>query len=284
MAMTVLWPWGFLALPLVALAAAWAMRRPALRITPVSSLTLWAKALEALPASAARSARRVTAAWVLLLCGAAAAALALAGPMWQGGGAARRVAVAVCPSAELGEQGEAALRGAAAALLDRLDAADRVVLVLPTALGGGGDPVTPAEAAARVAKLSRLPAAAAELTVPAAADVQHTYRFVAATLPADDGPHVTTVALPARPGAVTLDALAAEPVGAPTGGVEVLAAVRNHSGEAKTGDVEIVATDAGDGGRWSRRYGPGRRGSGRNSTAGRLAGWWRGRRRSRRSP
>ncbi len=68
--MTLQWPWGLIALPVVLAAAVWALRRRMQRIARVSSLGLWREALAALPASATRSARRVTAAWVVLLASA----------------------------------------------------------------------------------------------------------------------------------------------------------------------------------------------------------------------
>jgi len=236
--MALLWPWGLIGLAAVAAAAALALRRPLQRIVPVSSLALWERALASLPAGAARSGRRVSAAWILLLVGAAAAVLAVCRPVWLAGSPARRVALAVCPAAELGEDGREALRASARALLGRLDGRDGVVLVLPAAAGPTVGPLAAPEAARRIEDLALLPAAGASLTLPEAPDVQHVYRLQPATLPAGGGPDVTTIALPARPGELTLDAFAAAAVA--DGRAEAFCAVRNHT-DRPLGGAAVVA-------------------------------------------
>ncbi len=240
--MTLTWPWGLLSLSLVAAAAFWALRRPVQRTVPVSSLELWTRTLDALPASAKRSARRLTPAWALLLAGALAAGLALARPAWRAAAPARRLAVAVCPAAELGPEGLKSLRDSAAALLGRLGPGDRVRLILPAALGGAGEPAAPEQAARRVAGLKLLAASAEDLALPDAADdVQHVYRFVPATLAPPEGPRATTIPLPAVPGEVTIDAFAAEPLA--EGGVEAFLALRNHAGRRVAGTAVIGTGD-----------------------------------------
>ncbi|KKK86841.1 hypothetical protein LCGC14_2759220, partial [marine sediment metagenome] len=189
MSMTLIWPWGLLSLLVVAAAAVVAMRRPLQRVMPVSSLRLWREAAAALGPAASRRARRVTAAWLLLLAGAVAAALALSRPVWYTSRPARRIALAVYPGAELGQTGQKALVRSAKALLARLAPADGVRLILPTVLGGATGRLTPDEAADRIGQLDLLPAPAARLTLPAGAeDVGHLYRFAPATLAMTDGP------------------------------------------------------------------------------------------------
>jgi len=242
--MELLWPWGLAALAPVVAAALRALRRPLHQAAPVGSLRLWVKALDALGSSRARPTRRASAAWIALLAGATAAALALSRPVWHTQSPARRIAVAVYPGAELGDDGAAALRRSGEALLGRLGPADRVRLVLPTILGGASDWLTPADAAARVRALAPLPLPAGALDLPEAADdVGHVYRFAPATLALPDAAAATTIALPARPGAVTLDAFGV--AGARAGAVQVFAAVRNHTGQTRRGEL-IVRRDGQD--------------------------------------
>ena len=136
--MTFLWPWTFVALMPVAAVAAWVLFRPRRRVAVVGTLALWQRALDALDTASRRRTRRVTAAWVALLAGAVAAVLAGAGPEYHATAPARRVAVAVHPSAELGKRGLEEMRTAVAGLLDRLGPKGRVQLVLPTVAGGAG--------------------------------------------------------------------------------------------------------------------------------------------------
>jgi len=238
-----LWPWGFVALAPVAAAALWALRRPLHQAAPVGSLRLWLKTLDALGPSAAKPTRRASAAWVALLAGAAAGALALSRPVWHAQSPARRIAVAVWCGAELGDDGAKALRQSAEALLTRLDPRDRVRLVLPTIMGRASDWLTPADAAARARGLQPLPVRAAALDLPEAEGAAHVYRFAPATFALPDAPAATTIALPARPGAVTLDAVGVAP--AATGKVQVFAAVRNHTDQTRRGEM-IVRRDGQD--------------------------------------
>ncbi|MCY2926186.1 MAG: BatA domain-containing protein [Planctomycetota bacterium] len=144
--MTFTWPFWFWAMSLVAAAALWAMFRPSRKHVVVASLSLWQEALAATPL-AGRRARRISWSWLLLLAGAVAGVTALAGPVVRPEAAARRVAIALRPSAELGgPAGLGELRHAVGALLDRLSGNDRVQLLLPAAAGGGGQWVSPAQA------------------------------------------------------------------------------------------------------------------------------------------
>jgi len=245
--MELAWPWGLVSLLPILAAAVWAMRRPLHRVVRVSSLRLWERALEALGPSAARRARRVTAAWVVLLAAAAVAGVALSRPRWHRARPARRVAVAVVPSAELGPAGIAAMKAGARVLLGRLDAVDRVRFILPAAAGGASEFLAPAEAARRIGQIEPLPVPADELRPIAAPDVQHVYRLAAATLPAADAAGVTTIALPAVPGEVTIDAFGVDPL--PGGAAEVFVALRNHADRRRRGAIRL----AGETGRDLRR-------------------------------
>jgi hypothetical protein len=152
---------------------------------------------------------------------------------------ARRIAIAVWPSAELAGLEQDTLGKIAHTFLQRLSDTDRVRLVLPTVLGGSSDFISPDEAARRISEIQPLPVAAEDLTLPVMGeDVQHTYRFAPATLKLEDGPGITTIALPARPGNVTIDAFAVSGVG--KGTVQVFVALRNHTSEVRQGTVSIT--------------------------------------------
>ena len=150
MSLVLHWPWALTSLAAVAAAAFIAARRPLHRVVPVGSLRLWEKALAALGPSAARRARRLTAAWVALLAGAVLASVALSRPVLFGRKPARRISLALYPGAELGRTGRGALAQGARRLLGRLAPADRVRLLLPAVLGGATEPLSPAEAARRI--------------------------------------------------------------------------------------------------------------------------------------
>jgi len=204
-------PWALWLLLPLAVVAAWVLFRPARREVVVGSLRLWRQAREALSAEARRR-RRVNLAWVLLLAGGVAGVLACAGwtlrPERQG----RSVAVVLVPSAEFADA-MFELRQAADALLNRLDANDRVYVVAPrwalpdhatspaAPAGAGETPasraVSPARAKELVASLRPVPVSAAtlrdELVPPAEAD--HVYVI---------GPH------PAPPDAARVSHMAAE--------------------------------------------------------------------------
>ena len=244
--MQFLYPWALLSLLPIVAAAFWALRRPMQKVMPVGSLRLWERAVASL-GPAARKSRYLTASWLLLLAGAAAAGIALSRPVYYAEAPARRVAIAVWPSAELAGLPEGTLAEAAGAFLRRLSPEDRVRLILPTALGsstrlttGGSDEfITPRAAARRINEIPPLPVAAEDLTLPTGGkDVQHLYRFAPATLKMEDGPGITTIALPARPGNVTFDAFAVSGVGEKS--VQVFAAVRNHAAGPKRGEVAIA--------------------------------------------
>ncbi len=236
--MQFLFPWALLSLLLVAAAAFWSLRRPMQKVMSVGSLRLWERAVESL-GPAARKSRRLTAAWWLLLAGAAAAAVAMSRPIYYAESPARRIDVAMYPSAELAGLPEGTLGEITGAFLRRLAPTDRVRLILPTTLGGMSDFISPDEAARRVGRMRPLPTAAEDLTLPAGdQSVQRLYRFAPATLKTEDGPGITTIALPARPGDVTIDAFAVSAVGEEA--VQVFVAVRNHADGPKRGEVVIT--------------------------------------------
>jgi len=244
-------PWFLLALLPVAAVAAWVLYRPGRELAVVATLSLWRQALDALDRTVRRRARRVTVAWVLLLAGAVAAVLAGAGPLLRRAAPSRRVAVSICPSAELGRQGGEAVRLAAGKLLDRLSANDRVQVVLPTLLGGATGWLSPEQAQARLAELQAVPVPTAELTLPEAdAGAQHVYRIVPAGSDFAVGPNVTNIELPTAVGEVTIEAVGAELL--PDGRVRVLAALGNRSGADRRVSV-LLATGDGAGGALSPR-------------------------------
>jgi len=69
--------------------------------------------------------------------------------------------------------------------------------------------------------------------------VQHLYRFAPATLELKDGPRSTTIALPAHPGDVTIDAFAVASAGG-GGSVEALVALRNHTAARRQGELLLA--------------------------------------------
>ncbi len=244
--------WALLSLLPIAAAAFWALRRPMHKVIPVGSLRLWQRALDSL-GPAAKKTRRLSASWWMLLAGAVAAGIALSQPVHYAESPARRIAVTIWPSAELAGLEHDTLGKITRAFLQRLSDADRVRLVLPTVLGGStrlttgetSDFISPDEAARRISEIHPLPVAAEDLTLPTEGeDVQHTYRFAPATLKLEDGPDSTTIALPAKPGDVTIDAFAVETVNlmtsSPEPSVQIFIAVRNHTNEPKRGEVGIT--------------------------------------------
>ncbi len=239
-------PGWLLGLLLVAAVAAWALFRPSRRLAVVGSLSLWQKALDALDRSARRSSRRVTASWALLLAGTAAAVVGLARPGWYAEAPGRRVAVGVYASAELDRR---ELVGTAAALLDRLGAADRVQLLRPMMLGGAGTYLRPDEARRALATVPLLPVRAEELAMPAPdPDVQHTYLFVAAGTGVQGGPRISVIELPGRLPAVTFDAVGAAPL--PGGSVQLFLALRNQRSRMQRTWVRAEAPGAGGAAPW----------------------------------
>ncbi len=224
----------------VAAAAFWALRRPMHKVIPVGSLRLWQRTFESL-GPAAKKTRRISAAWLMLLAGATAAGIALSQPVFYSEAPARRIAIAIWPSAELtwlGDEEHETLGEITHAFLQRLSDNDRVRLILPTVLGGTSDFISPHEATLRAYKVRTLPVAAEDLTLPVmSGDVQHTYRFAAATLKLEDGPNTTTIALPVRPGNVTIDAFAVRYIGEKN--VQVFVALRNHMAEPQQGMVIV---------------------------------------------
>ena len=216
--MELLWPISLVGLAPAVVVALWALMRPGRQEAVVGSLAVWQKALAALDRSAKRSSRRISAGWLLLLAGAVAALLGLSRPVVQTHGQARHVAIALTPSAELGDAGLAQMTAAAEALLARLAPGDRVQLILPECLGGAAPAASPQEARERIARLGLLAAPADKLTMPPApGDIQRVYRFAPAGLAAPAGPRTTTIAVAENLPAVTIDAIGAAPIGTAAG-------------------------------------------------------------------
>jgi hypothetical protein len=244
--MVFIWPLSLVGLIVAAAVAAWALIRPGRQEAIVGSLAVWQKALASLDRSAKRSSRRISAAWLMLLAGAVAGILGLARPVFQTAGQARDVAVSIVVSAELGPQGLADMTAAARRLLGRLDAHDRVRLVLPAELGGSTGPLSPAEAGQRIAKLPLLAAAAADISMTVdPQDVQHVYRFVPACLPPRGGPETTLIAIGDHLADLTIDAIGAVALppdaGGQSGQVELYVAVRNNADSPLAARVRVEA-------------------------------------------
>jgi len=231
-----------IALMPVALAAAWVLWRPMRRTATVPALSLWQQAAASLAGEGRRHQRRVKTAWVCLLCGAAAAAVALARPTLHATAPQRHVVVAVYPSAELAGDGGAAIRRAAHRLLARLSAADRVQLVLPDVLGGRTDWLSPAQARRRIDALPILPARADELSVhiPPAGEAP-TIILAPASAGLTGGGNVSLVELPTALPAVTVDRIGA--VELPDGGMQVFVALQNHADEPIPVTMRVEALD-----------------------------------------
>jgi len=234
-----LWPGSLFSLALVGAVAAWALFRPSRRLAVVGSLELWAEALAALGRSARTRSRRITASWVLLLAGAVAAGLGLARPVVHTESPARRLAISVCPSAELGRSGET-LRQAVGGLLDRLDAGDRVRILRPAVLGGPTDWLTVAAARRVMGQVPVLPAPAEDVTVPRADDVGGLIaHFVPAGHAGTGGGRVAYVELPSRLPPSRIESLGAADVGGGT--AQLFVSIRNDGPAVWNGPVRVAA-------------------------------------------
>ncbi|HUU59980.1 MAG TPA: hypothetical protein VMZ50_10575 [Phycisphaerae bacterium] len=242
---TVVHPWVLLGLVAVAAVGAWALFRPGRLLVAVGTLSLWQRAVDSLSRSARQRSRKVSLGWLLLLGGAVAAVLAAARPVHFSEGKARRVAIALYPSAEIASpQGMDDLRRAAAGLLDRLDERDRVQLLLPSAFGAAAAWLSVPEARKELRWVSALPARGDELILPPPdGAAQHVYCFVPAGVEAKTpaGPGSSVIEIPPRAPPATFDAFAAEPLAA--GGVQVFAAIRNHRSSPWSGELRIGAAD-----------------------------------------
>lgn len=258
--MILLYPWALLGLIPIISAAIWALARPTRQVVIVSSLRLWKETIESL-GSTARKARRITIGWVCLLIGALCAIVAVSRPLYYSHRPARTVAIAIYPSAEIAAvDGENILAKTVADFLHRLSPTDRVRVILPTILAEDTDKskafLTPQQAIKKIREIKPLPVPAEKLTLPEALreDIQHVYRFAPACLPEVNGRKITTIALPATPGEVTIDAFTATAYQSSSQGVsagELFIALRNHTAETITG--KILITDA-DGGKWESSF------------------------------
>jgi len=257
--MELLYPWCLAALAAVAAVAAWAWFRPGSQLVVVPSLWLWRQAAETAHRDSRRSRRRVSPSWLLLLVGAVAAVLAGAQPVLRSQAPARSIAMVLYPSAEIAsDEGMAELRRAATGLLERLDASDRVQVVLPVSAGVRPDDgwLSPAEARAAVESLRPLPLPARLLTFPPIGpQADHVYR-IAASLDVAGGGRSTTVSLTPQLGPASLDAAAACPAdgtAGPSGLADVLISVANHLKQNWTGRVVLSAAGVGGDGKVTLR-------------------------------
>jgi len=245
--MVLIWPGSLFGLILAGAVAGWALFHPSRRQAVVASLSLWREALEALDRSARRSARRITASWLLLLSGAVAAIFGLARPVVHSQGLGRRISVAVYPSAELaGGKGPAALKEAVGALLDRLGPRDRAQLLRPALLGGQSGHLPIDEAREELDAVELLPVPASEMLLPdASPKSRHTYRFVPAGTDVPGGARVSIIELPAELPAVTVDAAGAAEVA--EGKVQLLVSLKSHLHSPWAGRVSVLAPRGDDG-------------------------------------
>jgi len=240
--MVLIWPGSLLGLILVGAVAAWALFRPGQQLAVVGSLSIWKQAMASLDRTGRRG-RRVSWSWLALLAGATAGLLALARPVLHSRAPGRRVSMAVCPGAQLGESPEP-LRRAVRAMLGRLSAGDRVRLLRPAALGGPTGWLSPSQAGAELDALAVLPVPAEVLTVLEPGDSgRHTYHFAPAGTPVDVGPRATLIELPTARPAVSIDAVGAAEL---TGGrAQVLVTLRNRGEVPWAGRVSIAGSSGG---------------------------------------
>ena len=239
--MTFHWPWALSGLVVVAGVAIWSLFRPGRQLVVVASLSLWQKAVDALDRSAKRRSRLVTASWVLLLAGAVAAVVAAAGPAVRTARPIRRIAVEVFPSAEIASKkamGE--LRGAATALLDRLNEHDRVRLAVA---GRPAQWMSSTEARRQISDILPLAATVHAMdAAPIASGVQHTIRFAPAGVRDAGGPNVSIVAISHDLPPVTLDAIGAAAL--PDGRMQLYVALRNQTDRPVEADMTCRGVDA----------------------------------------
>jgi len=256
--MTFLWPWTLLALVPVAAVALWTLFRPGRRLAVVGTLSLWKQTFDSLDRISQRKSRHVTAAWLVLLAGATAAALAGARPVYYTSGLARRVAIAVVPSAELGgQEGLSALRQAIGALLQRLEGHDLVQFVFPAVAGGAESWQRASQARERLAALTILDVSADKTRFPRPhRRVQHVYQFAPPSAKTPTGPRFSRVEIPTYLPPVTIDAFAAETTS--NGKMQLFVALRNHADEPQVLELAVhrVLDSTGKTAGQTRRVGP----------------------------
>lgn len=237
--MTLTWPWMLLTLPAVAAVAVVILRRPRRPVVAVASLRLWREALASAAATGRRGLRRIHLSWMLILLGCILAALALARPEWRRTEPVRRVSLLVCPSAELGPQGQDALTKAADHLLQRLRPGDRVQLILPNILGGAGEWIAADSAADQLANLPILPARWDQLTFPqAAADSDVTIALAPGDVPGD-----AAILLPTDLPPVTIEHVGAMPLA--DGNAQVFVSLRSNEDGPQDVACELEVFDQG---------------------------------------
>lgn len=223
----------------VLVAAVIALFSPSRRLTVVSSLQLWSEVIERAEGRRKRQ-PRLTAVWVLLLAGAAAAGVALARPALVAECPRRTVALLLYPSAELANPpGPQRLRDAAEGVLARLSDDDRVQVVLPVGLGGASGYLSVKQARQAVGRVEPMRLAAERLVLPAPGDeVQISYRIGVGAPAGPAWPGAVDVPVAATTPEVTLDAVAA--VELPSGESQLFVAVRNHASAER--DVTLTVT------------------------------------------
>lgn len=230
--MTLVWPWSLLGLLVVLVAALWALYRPGREQAMVGSLAIWQQVLGNLSRKVTNPSRRITASWLLLLAGAAAAVMAASQPQANFSSPARRVTVAVLASAELADD-MPETRAAVESFLARLAPEDKVKLLLPSPGGFEARELSPSGARAAISELAIMPALASDLpTLPPPDD--HQYIFSPAGADITPAPNRTVFELATKPRA-TAEAAA---VAMPDKRVQLFLAVTNA---AKGGKVWITS-------------------------------------------
>ncbi|MHC4985746.1 MAG: BatA domain-containing protein [Planctomycetota bacterium] len=245
--MTFDWPWALLTLPVIVTVAVWVLLRPRRPERIVGSNRLWRAVLAATGRRGRRRSITSTLAWLCVLAGCVLAGGALARPIWRAERPVRDVSIILAATAELGPNGPKTLSRAVSACLDRLDAADRVQLVLPNALGAADEWLSVADAQVELGKVALLPARWDELSfAPPAAESQ----MVIAFRPAGQADKLdsadTTVELPCELPPVTIEQFGARTLA--DGRVGVLVTIRNNTASDWSGIVRVGANDEPAGG------------------------------------
>lgn len=244
--MTFLNPWLLLALLPVAAVAALSLLRPRRAEVIVPTLQWWLAALEASGGAARTRTARLRLAWLVLLAGAAAGALALARPAGLRHASVRWVCLELLPAIETGGYGgyPSTLQPAVEQLLDRLDQADCVQVVLPEILGGARPWTSRDEAKRIVRQVEPLPVLASELARPALADgrAQLTCVLAPASAAIPPGPWRVAIALPSSVPPLTVQQFGAEIIDDET--VAVFLAVRNNTDERFDAAVDAASGSA----------------------------------------
>jgi len=229
--LTFLSPWfGLLAVPVI-VAGLVALFRPGRALVVVGSLSLWRSAFKR-ASTAKKTSRRATLGWLLLLVGALSAVCALTQPSLQRGVIRRHVTLAIHAGVEYATPGgRDELIRAGCEVVDRLEAADRVSLLLPER--PAGEWLSRGEARTAMRRLEIIPVKASDIVLaPAMDESQHTCHIGPGGI-ASEGPNVSVVSVSPAMAPVVIRAFDA---------VEVDSASRVFVGLTSTSDAEWNGT------------------------------------------